>query len=189
MGWGFLSLGLVGVKSMGQIGGMIADAASVGLRYAKRLLDGVPADRFGRTASPGGIVVHSNNPAFTVGHLSLYPIKVVELLGQDTAAAATPAHYSALFSKDAQCQDDPSGTLYPPKQELVDVFQRTYDAALTALRAADDAQLLAPNPVESPLQKVCPTLGSMLAFYMTGHVMSHLGQVSTWRRMEGLPPV
>lgn len=174
---------------MGQIGNMIADAAGVGLRYAKRLMDGVPAERFGCTACPGGSAVHSNTPAFAVGHLCLYPVKVAELLGQDTEAASAPDHYGPLFSKEAQCQDDSAGKLYPPKHELVEVFQRTYAAALAALRAADDAQLLAPNPVDSPLQKVCPTLGSMLAFYMTGHVMGHLGQISTWRRMEGLPPV
>jgi hypothetical protein len=172
---------------MGQIGDLIADAATVGLRYARRLLETVPPERFARVASPGGQPVHSNHPAFNVGHLTLYPVKVVELLGADKAAASPPAHYEALFSKDAQCADDADGTLYPPKQELLEVFQRTYDAALAALRACDDQQLLAANPIDSPMKKVCPTLGSMLAFYMTGHVTSHLGQISTWRRMEGMP--
>ena len=172
---------------MGQIGGLISDAATVGLRYGKRLLDAVPAERFGRMATPGGQTIHSNHPAFNVGHLSLYPVKVLELLGQDVGPALPPQNYVGLFSKDAQCVDDTNGSLYPAKQELLEVFQRTYDAALTALRNCDDELLLAPNPVDTPMKNVCPTLGSMLAFYMTGHVMSHLGQISTWRRMEGLP--
>ena len=172
---------------MGQIGALIADASSVGLRYAKRLVDATPPERFGRLATPGKEPIQSNHPAFAIGHLALYPVKVVELLGGDKAAAAPPGNYNALFSKDAKCLDDADGKLYPPKDQLWQEFQRTYDAALVALRACDDEVLLAPNPVDSPMKVVCPTLGSMLAFYMTGHVMSHLGQVSAWRRMEGLP--
>lgn len=172
---------------MGQIGGMLADASGVGLRYARRLLDTIPAERFARMASPGGHLVQANHPAFNIGHLTLYPVKVAQLLGADTGAAATPAHYELLFSKDAQCADDPQGTLYPSKEELVRVFQQTYEAALGALRTSDDPLLLSPNPVDTPMKNICPTLGSMLAFYVTGHVTSHLGQISTWRRMEGLP--
>lgn len=173
---------------MGQIGALIADASTVGLRYAKRLLESIPEERFGRLAAPGGQAIQSNHPAFAVGHLALYPVKVLELLGQNDAAARPPADYQGLFSKDATCIDDADGSKYPRKEELLAVFQRTYDAALAALRACDDAALLADNPVEGPIKSVCPTLGSMLAFYMTGHVTSHLGQISAWRRMEGLPP-
>ena len=173
---------------MGQIGGMIADAGAVGLRYAKRLLDSIPPERFGRMAVPGGKLVTSNHPAFTIGHLGLYPMKVLELLGRDRAPAEPPPGYVELFSKDHACVDDVDGSLYPAKQELLDFFQKSYEAAMLALRDCDDGVLLGPTPVDSPLKTLCPTLGSMLAFYMTGHVMSHLGQISTWRRMEGMPP-
>lgn len=172
---------------MGQIGSLIADASAVGLRYAKRLIDATPAERFGRISTPGGQSVQSNHAAFAIGHLTLYPVKVLDLLGCDKKGAVPPENYTALFSKDAKCVDDADGKVYPPKDELSRVFQQTYDVALAALRSCDDQLLLAPNPVDSPMKTVCPTLGSMLAFYMTGHVMSHLGQVSAWRRMEGLP--
>ncbi len=173
---------------MGQLGSMIADASSVGLRYAKRLIDNIPDDLFSKMARPGNQLIVSNHPAFGIGHLCLYPSRVTELLGKPTAESQAPANYSALFSKDAQCQDDPAGSVYPPKGELVSVFERTYEAAINSLRECDDQLLMVPNPVDSPIRAVCPTLGSMLMFYMTGHVMSHLGQISTWRRMQGLPP-
>jgi hypothetical protein len=172
---------------MGQVGSIIADASGVGLRYAKRLLDSIPAERFARIATPNGAPVTSNHPAFNIGHLTCYPVKIAELLGVDTSAASAPANFVALFSKDNQCVDDPDGTIYPSKDEIIAVFNRTYEAGLAALRSCDDALLLAPNPVDSPLKNICPTLGSMLAFYAIGHVTSHLGQISTWRRMEGLP--
>ncbi len=173
---------------MGQVGATIADAATMGPRYAERLLGGIAAERFARFAAPGGETIVANHPAFIIGHLCLYPVKVVSLLGGDVASATPPEIYEKLFSKDAKCQDDVDGTLYPTREHLVQFFDRSYRAAIEALRQATDEQLSAPNPVESPMKHVLPTLGSLLAFYMTGHLMTHLGQLSTWRRMEHLPP-
>lgn len=173
---------------MGQIGSIIADACSPGIRYAQRLVQGIPENRFARLSVPGGHTVQTNHPAFVLGHLTLYPVRVFELLGQDATPAKIPTNYNQLFSKDATCQDDPEGTRYPNKQELLDCFIRCYESAMGLLRRTDDVQLLIENPLDTPLKQLCPKLASLLAFYMTGHVMSHLGQVSAWRRMEGLPP-
>lgn len=173
---------------MSMSGSMIADAAAMGPRYAKRLLTGIPTHRFARMSSPGGKTVESNHPAFILGHLCLYPAKVLELLAQDDSSAQPPAHYEQLFSKNASCQDDPDGTIYPAAGEMIECFERTYAAAIDALRKATEEQLAAANPVDTPIKEILPTVGGLLAFYMTGHVMSHLGQLSTWRRMEGLPP-
>lgn len=173
---------------MTSYGNMIADASTVGLRYAQRLLKGIPPERFARFATPGGETIAANHPAFIVGHLCLYPAKVVQLLDYPSSDAQPPADYERLFSKDAQCQDDRDGSIYPAADALTAAFERSYAAALTALRAASDAQLSAENPVDTPMKQVCPTLGAMLTFYVTGHVTTHLGQLSTWRRMEGLPP-
>lgn len=172
---------------MGIYGTLIADSANVGLRYAKRLFVGIPENRFARFAAPGGEVVSANHPAFIVGHLSLYPVKVVELLGQDSRSSTPSPEWIRLFSKDAKCVDDPQESIYPAMNEVTEFFFRSYDAALAAMRLADDALLSSDNPVDTPLKQVCPLLGSMLTFYLIGHVNSHLGQLSTWRRMEGLP--
>ncbi len=173
---------------MGQFGTMMADAAMVSQRYAKRLIAGIPVDRFARFAAPGKQVIESNHPAFVLGHLSLYPVNVVRLLGLDTASVQPSERFTKLFSKDAKCQDDAHGIIYPSMQEVSEVFFSTYELALAAMRDATDSQLAAENPVDTPLKQVCPTLGSMLGFYLTGHVAMHLGQLSTWRRMEGMPP-
>lgn len=173
---------------MAAIGSMIADTAAMGPRYAKRLVTGIPDERFARFASPVGEVIEANHPAFILGHLSLYPLKVLELLGGDCSQVTPPDDFERLFSKDAKCQDDVDGSLYPQAASIVGFFEQSYEAALNALRAASDDQLTVANPVDTPMKQVLPTLGSMLAFYMTGHVMVHLGQLSTWRRMEKLPP-
>lgn len=173
---------------MGHIGAIIADAASVGIRNANKLAAGIPAQRFARLASPGGQTIESNHPAFVYGHLCLYPIKVQQLLGREPGEAEPPIGYDALFSKDARCVDDASGSLYPSADAILASFNRSYSTAMESLRSASDSQLTAPNPVDTPLKKLCPTLGAMLNFYMTGHVTLHCGQISAWRRMEGLPP-
>ncbi|MEM7474493.1 MAG: DinB family protein [Planctomycetota bacterium] len=171
---------------MGITGQIIAEAAAMGPRYAKRLISGIPEHRFARMSEPSGKLITANHPAFILGHLSLYPTKVLELLEQDTDPAAVPNKYDELFSKTATCQDDANGSIYPKRAELIENFERTYEAAIAALPLATDEFLAVANPVESPLQQVCTTLGSLLNFYMNGHVMSHMGQLSTWRRMEGL---
>ncbi len=176
---------------MGQVGPTLADAASVGLGYASRLLTDIPQDRFARLAAPGNQVIQANHPAFILGHLSLYPWKVVQLLNfdADITRVKPSENYESLFSKQATCVDDPQQSIYPASDEITAFFEGSYQIALDALRSASDEQLAAPSPDDSPMKKKCPTLGGVLAFYVTGHVTTHLGQLSTWRRMQGLAPV
>ncbi len=169
-------------------GNCIADSLQLSLEYAERLLKDIPAESFGRFATVGGEVVNSNHPAFILGHLSLYPIRIVEQLGHDPAEAAFPQSYEGLFSPSAKCQDDPDGTLYPSMEELKEHFFKNYRAALEKLQSADDEIFLKENPSEGRLKELFPSIGSMHAFYVGGHVMVHLGQLSAWRRMQGMEP-
>ena len=171
---------------MSQIGKMLAAAGSLGQLYAKRLLVGVTPENYARLARPGGTAVQSNHAAFVLGHLNLYPSKVLEQLGRPTGTTACPATYVGLFAAGAECRDDPDRKVYPPLEELSRRFFDGYATALRALGDADDTLLLAPNPAEGRSRELFPTLGAMLGFYVGGHVMSHLGQVSAWRRCLGL---
>ena len=173
---------------MGQIAEMIVNSATMGLSYAERLVKDIPAERFGRFATLGGEHVVANHPAFALGHLCLYPQKAMGLLGKEVAGCVAPSSYEELFSKNATCQDDSTGGLYPAADEIIAVFKSTHEAAFNEIRACSDELLLSPNPVDSPMKEKLPSLGAMLNFYLTSHVMIHLGQVSTWRRVEKLPP-
>ena len=173
---------------MGQYAKVLADAAVLGPRYANRLCKDIPADLFGALATPGGVTIDSNHPAFVIGHLNLYPVRVLDFLKIPSAHIAPPDLYQKLFSKEAKCVDDRSCELYPHKDELLAFFEKAYAAALEGLAQAEDSLLLSENPVDSPMKAILPTLGSVVGFYLGGHVMSHCGQVSAWRRMQGLPP-
>ncbi|MFV0442252.1 MAG: DinB family protein [Planctomycetaceae bacterium] len=170
------------------LGNIIADSLQLSLNYAERLLKEVSAEQFARLAAPGGQVVQSNHPAFVYGHLSLYGSRIVEQLGGDAAPLAPSAQILTRCSEDAQCQDDPQGSIYPPMSEITTAFFNGYKAAMTTLRAAPDEALQSPNPAGGRMAELFPTIGSVQTFYCGGHIMMHLGQISAWRRMQGLPP-
>lgn len=170
------------------MGSAIANAGKMAVMYGERLLAGVEARSFARFAVVGGKTVPSNHPAWAYGHLATYPRRVLEHLGRDPGAATLPAGWDDLFKNGAECRDDPEGRIYPAMAEITRFFSASYGAALAALSHADDAALDGPNPTEGRMREFFPTLGSMLIFYMCGHPQVHLGQVSAWRRMIGLPP-
>lgn len=167
------------------LGNLIADSLAVSLAYGERLLRDVPAARFARFAAPGGVAVESNHPAFIYGHLSLYAPKILLQVGHP--APPVPGQFEVSFSKDASCRDDPDGDLYPAMDEVLDVFREGYRMVIGGLRSTPDEALAGPNPAEGRMREMFPTIGSVQAFYCGGHMMMHLGQMSAWRRMEGMP--
>ena len=170
------------------LGNTIADSLQLSLGYADRLLAGVEDNNFRRFAAPGGKMVESNHPAFVLGHLSLYAPQIIAQLGRGDLAVASPGKFEEVFSKDAQCVDDPDGSVYPAMDVVTSQFKHGYGNVLKALRDASADVLQQPNPGTGRMAELFPTMGSMHAFYVGGHMMLHLGQLSAWRRMQGLGP-
>lgn len=166
------------------IGNVIADSLQLSLGYGERLLKNVPAERAGRFAAPGGVIVESNHPAFIYGHLGLYAPKILRQIGHP--APPIPDGFELAFSKDAKCVDDVDGDFYPPLEQVVAFFLEGHRMTTGALRNTPDATFDQANPAEGRMKELFPTIGSVQAFYCGGHMMMHLGQMSAWRRMEGL---
>jgi len=154
--------------------------------FAKAMLKDVTPAMFARLAAPGGMTVQSNHPAWAFGHLSIYNCRVLELLGQPAGAAAVPAGFDELFKNGTPCQDDAKGTIYPTMEAVTSFYFAGFDAAVTAIKHASDAQLSEANPAEGRMKELFPTKGMVINFLMSTHHMIHLGQVSAWRRMQGL---
>lgn len=167
------------------IGSIIADSAKLSVGYVEHLLKDVTPAQFGRFAVAGGQTIESNHPAFILGHLNLYPSRVVSELGGDDSAIAPSSEEEALFSPAAKCVDDPDGSLYPAMDELVSTFTARHQAAIEALLASGDELFAAETPDERLRMKFA-TVGSLHAFYMGGHMLLHIGQFSAWRRAMGL---
>ncbi len=175
---------MMGIRSM--IGNMIAESLALSLLYAERLLKDVPPTQFASFGTPGGQTIRSNHGAFIYGHLAIYAPRILKDLGYANAAVPVPENFVRLFSKDAACEHDPSGSIYPSMAEITELFFAGYRAASDALRNTPDELFSQTNPNEAMRSRFA-TVGSMHAFYCGGHIMVHMGQMSAWRRMFGLP--
>ncbi|MEM1071335.1 MAG: DinB family protein [Planctomycetota bacterium] len=154
--------------------------------YAALLRDGIAGDRFARFAVGTSGAVDSNHPAFVFGHLSLYPSRVSELLGLDLDVRV-PEPWQALFAPGAACVDDPDGTVYPSMESLVAIFDESHERLFAGMAGVTLERLAEPTPHERYRQRF-PTTMSAVTFLLTAHPMLHLGQLSAWRRFEGLGP-
>ena len=155
---------------------------------AQGLAASIPADRFGRLCAGVSGPVQANHPAWVFGHLCLYPGRVATLLGVDAGEVLPPDGWEELFGPGAACVDDPEGSVYPGKDELLERYAALHDAVRGVIADVDDAKWAEETPVERYRGRF-PTVLTAVAFLMGSHAMLHLGQVSTWRRVEGLASV
>lgn len=166
---------------------MIAASARLGMGYVDRLLTGVTAETFARFATVDQTTIESNHPCFIFGHLSLYAPRIIGELGADASAVQPSDRFVELFNKDAKCVDDPDGSVYPAMEEVLAAFRAGHEKAIEVLESAEDSLFHQPNPNEAMRGKFA-TVGAMHGFYLGGHFMMHMGQLSAWRRMMALGP-
>lgn len=164
------------------IGPIIAASARVSRGYAERITKGVTAETFAR--KPKG--VNANHPAWVLGHLSVYPDRLLPLLGHAGLAKPIEGSYEALFDHKSECRDDPAGAIYPSMQTLLDRYMARHEVIIGALPETADEVFERPNTYA--MQDRFPTVGHLATFMLVGHPMLHLGQLSTWRRCMGMGP-
>ncbi len=167
----------------GTFASLIKPGAELGLMYAEALMKGIAPETFSHMPSKGA-GRDINSPAFNLAHLSIYPDqRIFALLGRDDLVRPLP--YSAdLFKAGAPCVDEPG--LYPAMDVIVKTFFERYRSLLEVLPSVPDAAFVRANPIEGRMRELFPTIGSAINFLMIGHIQSHLGQISVWRRVMGL---
>jgi hypothetical protein len=135
-----------------------------------------------------GNIVNCNHPTFILGHLAIYPQKIMSALGAEPGDAAVPASYSELFEAGVDCKNDPENSIYPPFAEVLEHFQRAHKTAHDHLASLDDATIMSPIGGEGNERaaEFFGTSDAMALFMLHDHYMFHLGQLSTWRRCFGL---
>ncbi|HJT77270.1 MAG TPA: DinB family protein [Gemmataceae bacterium] len=148
------------------------------VQYCRMLLDGIADERMTEQPLPG-----VNHPAWVLGHLALTTDNALGWLG---AEKALPPEWAALFgagSKPTASRGD-----YPAKEELVRAVEQGFERVRQRVQAAPPEQLARPT-THPRMRETLPTVKDGVAFLLTGHLGVHLGQLSTWRRMIGLPPL
>jgi hypothetical protein len=162
----------------------IIDPARLVQRYGQALLKDIKPSDFAR--KPGG--VDMNTPAWNYGHLSIYPDRALfTLIGRPELAKPIAGH-EEMFSAKSKCQDDPAGTIYPPMEVIVQRYTERYDAFLRVLEETPDSALVKPLPDDHAFKDRFSSVAGVMNFMLSAHIMSHLGQVSAWRRNFGLGP-
>ena len=158
----------------------INEALAFGIKSSKGMIDAFTADLTGKEwehrAVPG-----SNCAAWLVGHLILTDRNVLKTLGI-TDLPELPAGFETRFSR---AENAPHAESFGDPAILVPLFDKHRDmvtAAIMKMPAAQfDEALPKPHPRFSKF-------GEYLAF-MTIHVVTHAGQISTIRRSLGRPPL
>ena len=107
------------------------------------------------------------------------------MLGIETRC---PEEWHKLFGPGSVPSTDRS--VYPIKAELLAALTAGHERISEASTKADPASMAEKHPVAFPfLLQWMPTKGDLLSHLMTTHAAGHLGQLSTWRRINGMPSV
>ena len=147
------------------------------LSYMQRLLADVPQEKM--IYQPEARV---NHPAWLLCHMNLYhPVIVAMLQGQPVIDPKD--HPFGMASKPLA-----DASIYPAKAKLLEDFAAGHAAVGQALRNVDTAVLQQPTPLER-WQTAMGNLDTTLTYLMITHESTHLGQLSAWRRVQGLPSV
>lgn len=171
---------------MGITGKSIASAGNFSVMFGESLLKDIKKETFARKPVVNGRTIDCNHPAWCYGHLAIYAARVCEWAGIPAGPAAVPAGWEEQFKNGTKCVDDPTGTIYPPMETITSHFLSGYKHVIGKLPEVDEALFARPNPAGGRMSELAPTMGGAINFLVTGHPMSHLGQVSTWRRCMGL---
>ena len=147
--------------------------------YADSLTNDLSAEQFLLQPMDG-----VNNPAWVIGHLANTADNLIGMIGGEKILDGS---WKVKFGGGSSVSSNPED--YPSKEELLNALRRT-NAKLRELSLTATSEILnAENPVARLKSAGMTTLGDLLGFVLTGHVGTHLGQLSAFRRMVGLPPL
>ncbi len=147
------------------------------LGYGQRLVADLTDGQMGVQPGPG-----MNHPAWVLSHLNAYH-PVIEHVIKGELFDDPVGHRFGMKSK-----PEADRSVYASKDELVADFVAGHKRIEEALRAADDS-LWAQEVVLERWQQFMPTAGIALPYLMLVHENTHFGQLSAWRRVQGLASV
>lgn len=124
----------------------------------------------------------SNHPAWVLSHLNVY-VPIIGSIIRNEAFEDPKGHRFGMLSK-----PELDRSIYASKDELLHEFLVGHDEVTKLLAAADNSMF--DQKVQLPRwSEVMPTAAVALPYLMFNHENGHLGQISAWRRIQGMPSV
>ena len=153
-------------------------AAAGNVDYARRLVDDIPEEQMAAQPAPG-----MNHAAWVLGHLAYVFDSMIAVWDQKPTMSK---EWKELFNVPSKPQPDRGK--YPSKAELWEAYEKAYQRIVEVVKEADDEDFNRefPNP---RVRNLLPTVGVAMVHILTSHQGQHLGQLSAWRRAQGLPSV
>jgi hypothetical protein len=148
---------------------------NLNLGYAKRLVADIPDDKMALQPVAG-----MNHAAWVLGHLACTADMLGAMIGLKPVCAAD---WATLFDWNSSPSGDPSR--YPSKATLLQALEDAHAGIATALPNVAEARWPETTPLEA-VRGLLPTMGDCFVFVMAAHENMHLGQLSAWRRVQGM---
>jgi hypothetical protein len=150
-------------------------AWNLNLGYAKRLVTDLPDHQMAFQPAP-----HMNHAAWVLGHLACTADMLGAMIGSKPVC---PPEWTSLFDWNSTPSSDAS--LYPTKAVLLTALEAAHTSIAAALPSIPESRWTDPTPIEE-VRGFLPMLGDCFVFVMAAHENMHLGQLSAWRRVQGL---
>lgn len=151
------------------------------LEYGPKLVADLSDEQL--TAQPiADLSSPANHPAWIFSHLNVY-LPIIEALIQGKKFDDPKEHRFGMLSR-----PESDRSLYSSKQELLTEFISGHERVVELLQKSDDSVLGHAVSLER-WQPMMPFSGIALPYLMLNHENCHLGQLSAWRRVLGLPSV
>jgi hypothetical protein len=146
------------------------------LKYCHMLTADIADERMAEQPQPG-----VNHPAWILGHLAYSADGMTGRLGGEKVL---PVEWTDLF-KPGSTPTANRGD-YPAKADLIKAIEESFARTRELVCCSSEETLAVPTP-NPRMQEMLPTLRESAAFILTGHFGVHLGQLSMWRRLVGMP--
>lgn len=132
-------------------------------------------------AQPSGL---HNHPAWQIGHVANARASVASLLGKPG-----PVDAAALKSRfGTGSAPEPSSMGGADKSQLLESFWLIQNHLAGVLAEVSPETLSAPHPNEG-MRARFPSVRDYVRLVLTSHDALHLGQLSAWRHVVGLPRI
>ena len=151
------------------------------LEYGPNLVKDLSDEQMSMQPAPEGSAP-ANHPAWVFSHLNVY----IPLVGCLITGEEFPDPKDHQFGMTSKPESDTS--IYASKDELVSEFVSGHEKVAELLGNADDSIFDRDVQLERWRGRM-PKVGTALPYLMVLHENVHLGQLSAWRRIQGMPSV